>query len=93
MSIYPPPNWTEPLTTFNSANYQQNITTSGAVDIGFLNSHYLTYPIAQGDETFTATVHSGDATVQGTIKTNNMTGTTTTSNIILYPDILSYNIL
>jgi len=92
MSIYPPPNWLEPLTTFNSSNYQQTISSAGGVDIGYLNANYLKFPTAQGDETFTNTIHTGNATVQGTVKTNNITGTTTTSNIVLYPDITTSNV-
>jgi hypothetical protein len=92
MSIYPPPNWLEPLTTFNSSNYQQSVSSAGGVDIGFLNTNYLKFPTAQGDETFTATVHTGNATVEGIVKANNITGTTTTSNIVLYPDITTSNL-
>lgn len=92
MSIYPPPNWLEPIATFNSSNYQQSITATGGVDVGFLNTNYLKFPIAQGDETFTSTVHTGNATVDGTVKTNNITGTTTTSNIVLFPDITTSNL-
>ena len=88
MSIYPPPNWTEALTTFNSSNYEQSITTTGFTT-AYLDANYLNYNIAQGDEFFTNTSNTGNATVQGILKTNTITGTTTTSAVTIYPELVT----
>lgn len=86
MSIYPPPNWTEELTTFNSSNYGQSVETS-SVSTTFLDANYVKFPIAQGEVTFPNTSNTGDMTVQGNLLTNTITGTTTTSTISLFPSI------
>jgi len=91
MSIYPPPNWTEALTTFNSSNYGQTVATN-ATSIAFLDANYVKYPVAQGEVTFTNTNNTGNMTVQGNLLTNTITGTTTTSAISLYNSITSSNI-
>jgi hypothetical protein len=84
MSIYPQPNWTESLTTFNTANYEQSITTS-SISTAYLNANFLKYPIAQGDETFINTSNTGNSAIAGTLSTNTIQGTTTSSNISLFP--------
>jgi hypothetical protein len=91
MSIYPPPNWTEELTTFNSSNYGQSITTSG-VSTAFLDANYVKFPVAQGEVTFTNTSNTGNMTVQGNLLTNTITGTTSTSTISLFPSITTTDI-
>jgi hypothetical protein len=91
MSIYPLPNWTEELTTFNSSNYGQSITTSG-VSTAFLDANYVKFPVAQGEVTFTNTSNTGNMTVQGNLLTNTITGTTTTSTISLFPSITTTDI-
>jgi len=91
MSIYPPPNWTEELSTFNSSNYGQSIETSG-VSTAFLDANYVKFPIAQGEITFTNTSNTGNMTVQGNLLTNTITGTTTTSTISLFPSITTTDI-
>lgn len=91
MSIYPIPNWTEELTTFNTINYPQSVESTGFT-LSYLDANYLKYPVAQGDETFTNTSNTGDATVQGTLKTNTIEGTTTTSSVLLYPLLTSTNL-
>jgi len=91
MSIYPPPNWTETLTTFNSSNYGQTVETS-SVSTAFLDANYVKFPVAQGEITFTNTSNTGNMTVQGNLLTNTITGTTTTSTISLFPSITTSNI-
>ena len=91
MSIYPPPNWVAELTTFNSSNYEQSLTTSG-VSTAFLDANYVKFPVAQGEVTFTNTSNTGNMTVQGNLLTNTITGTTTTSTISLFPSITTSNI-
>jgi len=88
MSIYPPPNWTEALTTFNSSNYEQSITSTG-FSISYLDANYLNYNTAQGDEIFTNTSNTGNATVSGILRTNTITGTTTTSAVTIYPELVT----
>ena len=48
MSIYPPPNWTESLTTFNTSNYEQSVTSTGFT-LAYLDANYLNFDVAQGD--------------------------------------------
>jgi len=91
MSIYPPPNWVEELSTFNSSNYGQTTTTS-ATSTAFLDANYVKFPVAQGEVTFTNTSNTGNMTVQGNLLTNTITGTTTTSTISLFPSITTTNI-
>ena len=63
MATYPPPNYTEPISTFNTSNWE---TSNTALDTNYLNAHYLKYPVAQGLETLQSTIINGDATVSGT---------------------------
>lgn len=91
MSIYPPPNWTEELSTFNTTNYGQTVETS-SVSTAFLDANYVKFPIAQGEVTFTNTSNTGNLTVQGNLLTNTITGTTTTSTISLFPSITTSTI-
>jgi hypothetical protein len=91
MSIYPPPNWVEELSTFNSSNYGQSVETSG-VSTAFLDANYVKFPVAQGEVTFTNTSNTGNMTVQGNLLTNTITGTTTTSTISLFPSITTTDI-
>jgi len=61
MSVYPPPNFTETITTFNTINWEtyadKGITTA------YLNAHYLQYPVAQGLETLNGLINLGDTTL------------------------------
>jgi len=86
MSIYPPPNWVEELSTFNSSNYEQSVETS-SLSTTFLDANYVKYPVAQGEVSFTNTSNTGNMTIQGNLLTNTITGTTTTSTISLFPSI------
>jgi hypothetical protein len=49
MSVYPPPSFEEYLPVFNPADWGAG---SATIDIAYLDSHYLRYPVAQGTENF-----------------------------------------
>ena len=89
MSIYQPPNYLEPITIFNPANWEDAIISGsgggGGVDIAYLNANYLKYPSAQGDETFTQLNVFTDLSVGGSAVMNNISATTSSVAVSLYP--------
>lgn len=64
MASYNPPNFIETLSTFNPSNWEQS---SGTLDIPYLNTHYLKFPVAQGTENLVDTVINGTLTVNGAV--------------------------
>ena len=97
MATYPPPNFLEPLSVFNPANWETldiTLTTETA------DTRYLKYPVAQGLETLQDIIVNGSstfnnpATINNTATFNNtanfdtnivMTGTALT-NYLEFPD-------
>jgi hypothetical protein len=70
MATYPPPNYTEPIPVFNTINWEQD---TSKIDVNFLNSHYLKYPVAQGLETLQEINVNGTATFNNNTIINNQT--------------------
>jgi hypothetical protein len=68
MAIYPPPNFTETITTFNTVNWE---TSSTAITISYLNANYLKFPVAQGNETLNGMTNLGSTTLNGLTTINN----------------------
>lgn len=68
MSVYPPPNYTEPISVFNPVNWE---TSETAITIDYLNTHFLKYPVAQGLETLQEIVVNGASTFNSAIDVNN----------------------
>jgi hypothetical protein len=58
MSVYPPPNFTEFITTFNTTNWESSDET---ITLAYLNANFLKYPVAQGLETLQAITVNGNA--------------------------------
>jgi len=68
MSVYPPPNYTEPISVFNPVNWE---TSETAITIEYLNTHFLKYPVAQGLETLQEIVVNGASTFNNSLDINN----------------------
>lgn len=64
MATYPPPNFIEPITVFNTSNW---ISSGETIDEAFLNANYLKYPVAQGTETLQAINVNGISTFNNNI--------------------------
>jgi microcystin-dependent protein len=68
MATYPPPNFTEPLSVFNTINWESAITDDGIVITpAYLNANYLKFPVAQGLETLQAITVNGVADFNNTV--------------------------
>lgn len=92
MSVYPPPNYTEPINVFNPINWE--VEDTGTLTKAEADLLYLHYPVAQGLETLQDIVVNGNSTFNNPIDivdagdtTNlNMNGTTNaftiTNNVI-----------
>lgn len=95
MAIYSPPNYLEPITIFNPANWEPVISTGGSgggVDIAYLNANYLKFPSAQGDETFTQLDTTANLVVGATLVANTITASTNSTAVSLYSTTSSGNI-
>lgn len=64
MAVYPPPNYTEYISTFNTSNWEE---TGDAITPSYLNKRYLKFPVAQGTETLVDTIVNGALTVNNGI--------------------------
>ena len=63
MAVYPPPNFTEYISTFNPENWVADDT--GAIDTAFLDDNYAKYPVIQGSNyTLKNTLVQGDLAVE-----------------------------
>jgi hypothetical protein len=71
MATYPPPNFTEPLTIWNPANWEPAPSDGTAIDVAFLDANYVKYPIAQGALTFEDIRTNGNNDFFANITTNN----------------------
>lgn len=68
MSIYPPPNYTQPLNIFNPANYGDD---GIAITKSYLDANYLKYPVAQaGTETLNTAIVNGTLTANSNVVVN-----------------------
>ena len=68
MSIYPSPNYTQPLSIFNRANYGDDGTT---ITKAYLDANYLKYPVAQaGTETLNTAIVNGTLTANSSTTLN-----------------------
>ena len=95
MAIYLPPNYLEPITIFNPANWETvDTATSGGsgVDIAYLDAHYLKFPSAQVDETFTQLDTTSDLNVYGNVITNTIHAHTASDTVSLYTTTTTGNI-
>ena len=80
MASYPPPTFIEPLSIFNPANYET--TSAGGITEAFLATHYLQFPVAQGNETLDTTFVSGALEANNNIFING----TPSVNFLQFPD-------
>jgi len=71
MATYPPPNFTEPLTIWNPANWEPAPSNGTTIDVAFLDANYVKYPIAQGALTFEDIQTNGNNNFFANITTNN----------------------
>jgi len=95
MAIYSPPNYLEPITIFNTTNWEPVISTGGSgsgIDIAYLNANYLKFPSAQGDETFTQLDTTADLVVGATLVANTISASTNSTAVSLYGTTTSGNI-
>lgn len=67
MSVYPPPNYTEPIPIFNTVNWE---TSADGLTRAEADLRYLRYPVAQGLETLQEINVNGVATFNNTILAN-----------------------
>jgi hypothetical protein len=67
MSVYPPPNYTEPISIFNTINWE---TDTDGLTRAEADLRYLRFPVAQGLETLQEIVVNGVATFNNTILAN-----------------------
>lgn len=75
MAIYPPPNFTEDINTFNPINWE--LSSNDGITEAFLNANFLKFPIAQGFETLNGINNLGSSTLSGAV---NIQGLTTFNN-------------
>ena len=95
MAIYLPPNYLEPITIFNPANWETVDTATtggGGVDIAYLDAHYLKFPSAQGDETFTQLDTTSDLNIYGNVITDTIHAHTASDPVSLYSTTTTGNI-
>ncbi len=81
MATYPPPNFTEPLSVFNPANWETfdaTLTTTEG------DKRYLRFPVAQGAETLQEIIVNGNASFNNNV----VVGSAGTAN--LTPQITTY---
>ena len=82
MSIYPPPSQTGLI--FDLDNWEQIVDTVGGVSTTFLNSNYLRYTTAQGNETFSNTINTGYSDVDGSTICNTLNTYSTPATTSLF---------
>lgn len=86
MAVYPPPNFTETITTFNTSNWNEDY-----IDItpAYLRKNYLKFPVAQGTETLVNTIVNGDLSINQKIVYPN--GSTQNTAPVINPITISNN--
>jgi len=79
MAIYPPPNFTEDINTFNPVNWE--LSSTNGITEAFLNANFLKFPVAQGFETLSGINNLGVSTLNGAV---NISGLSTfNGNLVL----------